>query len=257
MQEYIEFAGQLAEASAVIIKQYFRAEITVERKADSTPVTIADKKSEEVMREMIMKTFPEHGILGEEFGYYRPEAQYQWVLDPIDGTKSFISGTYLFGTLIGLMKEGKPVLGVINNPIVNQFLIGANGETRLNGREVRVRPCPSIDVATVLCTSHWSVERHHNMAAYEALTRKARLYRTWGDCHGYYLVATGYADVMLDPVMNPWDLIPLVPILEGAGGRITDWQGNDVLTGQGVIATGGDIHDAVVRTLNPGEKRQN
>lgn len=255
MQEFVRFAKHLAEVSGGIIKDYFRSEFSISTKLDGTPVTIADKRAEEIMRELITKEYPDHGILGEEFDNHQPEAEYQWVLDPIDGTKTFVTGTYLFGTLIGLIKNGKPILGVINNPIVDHFLIGADGETRLNGQKVRVRPCTKIESATVLCTSHWSVDQHHDMAAFDSLTRRAKLYRTWGDCHGYYLVATGYADVMLDPVMNPWDLIPLVPIIEGAGGTITDWHGGDVLSGYGTVATSGDIHDLVIQALNPSNQR--
>lgn len=254
MREFVGFAEQLVAVSASIIKQYFRAELSVSAKSDGTPVTIADKKAEEAMRELIMKEYPDHGILGEEFDHHQPEAEYQWILDPIDGTKTFVSGTYLFGTLIGLMKNGRPILGVINNPVIDHCLIGTDGQTRLNGQRVCVRSCASIEEATVLCTSHWGVEKHHDMAAFELLTRQAKLYRSWGDCHGYYLVATGYADVMLDPVMNPWDLIPLVPIIEGAGGKITDWHGADVLNGKGAVATAGDIHNLVIQTLNPGKK---
>lgn len=249
--DFIAFAGQLAEASAAVIRPCFRTHVTVESKHDSTPVTIADRQAETVMREMIMQTFPTHGIIGEEFGNHNPDAEYQWVLDPIDGTKSFISGTLLFGTLIGLLKGGQPVLGVINNPITKQYLIGADGETRLNGERVHVRPCAKIEDATLLCTAHWSVEKYHDMAAYEAVTRRAKIYRTWGDCHGYYLLATGYADIMLDPVANPWDFIPLIPIIQGAGGTITDWHGKAVLGGTGVIATAGGIHTALVEALNP------
>jgi histidinol phosphatase-like enzyme (inositol monophosphatase family) len=251
MQDFVQFAERLAQASGEVIKQYFRAELVVDSKGDGTPVTIADKKSEMVMREMIQKEFPQHGILGEEFDDYQADAEYQWILDPIDGTKTFVAGVPLFGTLIGLLKNGKPILGVINNPIIDQFLIGANGVTRLNGKKVQVRLCDSIEAATVLCTSHWSVEKYHDMVAYEKLTRRAKLYRSWGDCYGYYLVATGYADVMLDPAMYPWDLIPLVPIIEGAGGTITDWYGNDPINGQGAVATTGGIHDEVIRALNP------
>ena len=205
------------------------------------------------MRELIMKEMPVHGIIGEEFGTHQADAQYQWVLDPIDGTKNFVSGTPLFGTLIGLLKDGQPILGVINNPIINHLLIGTNNEARLNGDIVRVRPCDKIENSTLLVTSHWSVEQYHDMAAFENLTRRAKLYRSWGDCHGYYLVATGFADIMLDPIVNLWDLAALVPVIRGAGGKITDWHGNDdVINGNGVIATaGGELHDYVVRTLNP------
>ena len=251
MQDFINLAERLAQSSSAIIQQYFRAEIHLETKSDGTPVTIADKKAEEAMREIIMREFPTHGIIGEEFGDYQPDAEYRWILDPIDGTKSFVSGSFLFGTLIALMRGDQPILGVINHPIGNQFLLGANGETRLNGKRVHVRPCQRIEEATLLTTSHWGIEAHHDGAAFESLSRRAKLYRTWGDCHGYYLVATGYADIMLDPVMKLWDLAALIPIIEGAGGKTTDWRGGDALKGKGVIATAGGLHAEVVRVLNP------
>lgn len=251
MQEFVKFTKRLADISADIIKGYFRAGVAADDKADGTPVTIADKKAEEAMRELIMKTFPAHGIIGEEFENHQPDAAYQWTLDPIDGTKTFITGSFLFGTLIGLMENGKPMLGAINHPVTDQFLLGTNGETHLNGEKVGVRPCERLEDATLLNTTHVSVEKYHDMAAYEALTRRVKLYRTWGDCHGYYLVATGYADIMVDPAMNLWDLVPLVPIIEGAGGKITDWHGNEVLGGSGAVATAGGLHETVIRTLNP------
>lgn len=251
MAEWTLFARHLADISAAVIKPYYRSDIQVDIKADLSPVTIADMQAEETMREAIMRTFPDHGILGEEFGHHLPDAQYQWVLDPIDGTKSFITHSYLFGTLIALVKEGQPILGVINQPIFNDFLIGDGAETRLNDRPVRVRACRSLEEAVLLNTSHWSVYKYQNGEAFSALSKRVQRYNNWGDCHGYYLVACGGADIMTDPILNPWDLMALIPIIEGAGGRITDWRGNDPITGSGAIATGGDIHDAVVRALNP------
>jgi myo-inositol-1(or 4)-monophosphatase len=248
--EFSYFARTLADASAGIIKQYFRTGVGIDNKSDGSPVTIADRKSEEIMREMIQREFPDHGIIGEEFGEYQIDAEYVWVLDPIDGTKSFITGTPLFGTLIGLLHHREPILGVINHSVLNQFLIGTNGETRLNGEKVRVRPCQSIEQATVLASEHYHIEKYGSLSAYESLVRRAKLYRTWGDCYGYTLVATGYADVMLDPIMNLWDLAALIPVIEGAGGKITDWRGGNPMTGLSTIATAGTIHDEVVRTLN-------
>ena len=203
------------------------------------------------MREMIMREFPDHGIWGEEFGQYNPRAEYSWMLDPIDGTKSFISGSPLFGTLIALMRNGRPVLGVINHPALNQCLIGAEGETRLNGEKVSVRPCATIENAVLLTSSHWDVHEHQNGPAFDVMSKRTRIYRTWGDCYGYSSLAAGFSDIMLDPIMNPWDIMALVPVVEGAGGRITDWHGNDPVSGTSIIATAGPIHDAVVRTLNP------
>ena len=249
--ELIGFAKELADASAGVIRQYFRTNYEVITKADESPVTIADRRAEEVMRSLIMERFPEHGILGEEHGTYQPDADYQWVLDPIDGTKAFVSHSYLFGTLIALLKNGRPILGVINHPLLNDFLVGMGGQTWLNGRRVQVRPCNRIEDAILLSAPIWTVHQYQNGPALLALSQRVQRYNNWGDCHGYYVVAVGGADIMGDPIMNPWDLMALIPIIEGAGGVITDWQGNDASRGQSIIATGGTIHDEVIRLLNP------
>jgi len=251
VREYIDFAQELAQASGEIIRRYFRSDIQIETKSDLTPVTIADRQAEKIMRSMIHERFPEHGILGEEFEDINPDAEYQWILDPIDGTKTFVTGTYLFGTLIALLKDGKPIIGVINNPIVDQFLVGDGRQTWLNGDAVKVRDCPSIEQATLLTTSPLTVEKYRDGAAFDELTQRVHLYRTWGDCHGYYLVATGYADIMVDPAMHVWDVAALVPVIEGAGGKITDYYGGDPMSGEGAVATAGPLHEEVIRLLNP------
>jgi histidinol phosphatase-like enzyme (inositol monophosphatase family) len=247
----LAFSKELADASGALIRRYFRADYAVELKADESPVTVADRGAEELMRRMIMERFPDHGILGEEFGRYQPDAEYQWVLDPIDGTKSFISHTYLFGTLIALLHHGKPILGVINNPVVNDFLVGMGGKSWLNGRQVQVRTCNRLEDAVLSCTNHWNVFNYHNGAAFEGLTRQVKRYHNWGDCHGYHLVASAGIDVMLDAILEVWDLMALIPIIEGAGGVITDWAGNNAIGGNGVVATGRGIHEQVIRALNP------
>ena len=246
-----EFIRLLADESGAIIRRYFRSGYTVDSKSDETPVTIADRQAEERMRELIRKHYPSHGILGEEYGHHQPDAPFQWVLDPIDGTKNFISHGYLFGTLIALLYEQTALLGAIHQPIVQDLLVGDGQTAWLNGDVVRVRQCASIEEAVLLTTSHYNVANFQNGAAFEAVAQRAARYHTWGDCHGYYLVAVGGADIMTDPVMNFWDRAALVPIIEGAGGRITDWQGGDPLYGSGVIATGGAIHDDLIRLLNP------
>lgn len=250
MQEFVDFTKELAKISGDIINGYFRTQFSVESKADASPVTIADKKAEEAMRELIMKQYPEHGTIGEEFGNHNPDSDYQWVLDPIDGTKSFISGTFLFGTLIGLMHKGKPILGAIHHSVTSHLLIGANGETRLNGDIVKVRACEQLRDATLMCTDFIDVGRYQNGIAFQQLTGRVKFARTWGDCHGYFLVATGFADIMVDPVMSLWDIVALIPVIEGAGGTITSWTGGDPLEEKTVIATNGTIHQAVLKTLN-------
>lgn len=244
------FTKHLAELSGSVIRNYFRTDIKIDSKSDSSPVTIADKKAEELMREEIMKKFPNHGIIGEEFGEYNPSAEYQWVLDPIDGTKSFICGTVTFGTLIALLKNGKPVLGVINQPVLNEFLFGDNYIAELNDTKVNVRDCNNLSDAVLLTTDHLNIKKYQDINNFNNLIEKVKLYRNWGDCYGYYLVATGYADIMIDPVMNIWDFMALIPVIRGAGGVITDYNGNDPVTGNSIIASSKGIHDRVIEILN-------
>jgi histidinol phosphatase-like enzyme (inositol monophosphatase family) len=250
LKTFKSFSKLLAEKSGEIIGNYFRKKIVIDSKQDQSPVTIADKKSEEIMRELIMKEFPEHGIIGEEFGKHNEDAEYQWILDPIDGTKSFICGAVTFGTLIALAKNGEPIIGVINQPILNEFLIGDNSSTELNGIKVSVRNCGNLSDAVLLTTDHLNIKKHQDIKKFEDLLTKIKLYRNWGDCYGYYLVATGFADVMIDPVMSIWDTMALIPVVKGAGGTITDYHGNDPVKGNSIIASSPGIHSAIIKLLN-------
>jgi myo-inositol-1(or 4)-monophosphatase len=250
LREFTPFLHLLSSESSEIIKRYFRTVVNVESKFDFSPVTIADKLAEEKMREIIAKEFPSHGIIGEEFGNHNPDAEYVWVLDPIDGTKSFISGTLSFGTLIALIKNGKPIIGVINHPILNEFLIGDNQDCLLNGGKVEMRICSSINQATLLTTDHLNIGKYQNPNKFDELTKKVKLYRNWGDCYGYYLLATGFADIMIDPIMSIWDSMALIPIINGAGGAITDYQGNDPTIGNSIVASSKEIHSTVIKLLN-------
>jgi len=250
LAEFKNFCNILADASAEVIRKYFRTTVSVEPKADNSPVTIADKKAEEVMRELISKHFPDHAIIGEEFGQTNKDAEYTWILDPIDGTKSFICGAYSFGTLIGLLKNGQPVIGAYNHPILNDFLIGDNLITEINGAKTVIRNCNHLSKAVLLTTDHLNIEKYQNIEKFNNLIRKVKLYRNWGDCYGYYLLVTGYADVMIDPIMSPWDLLPLIPIVKGAGGVITDYQGNDPVNGKSAVASSPDIHSEIISLLN-------
>jgi myo-inositol-1(or 4)-monophosphatase len=250
LNDYKRFAAYLAELSGAIIKKYFRTVISVETKSDNSPVTIADKSAEELLRDKIMSKYPEHGILGEEYGTYNESAEHKWILDPIDGTKSFITGIATFGTLIGLLQDGIPVLGLFHQPILGELLIGDNESTELNGKRIKIRPCAKIEGATLLTTDHFMIGNYKSQKAFNRLAKKVKLYRTWGDCFGYYLLCTGYADIMVDPIMSPWDALPLIPIIKGAGGRVTDYEGNDPLQGNSIIAAASDIHSQVVEILN-------
>lgn len=248
--EILPFLKYLSRESSDIIKQYFRTNLSVDSKADDSPVTIADKKAEEKMRSLINKEFPDHGIIGEEFGNENTDAEFVWVLDPIDGTRSFISGALSFGTLIALMKNGKPYMGVINHPILDEFLFGDNDSTLLNGNVVRMRDCDNISEATLLTTDHFNVGKFYDQHKFDNLAKRVKLYRNWGDCYGYYLLATGYADIMVDPIMNVWDSMAVIPIINGAGGVITDYAGNDPVTGSSIVACSKGIHSNIIEIIN-------
>lgn len=250
LNEFKSFSRFLAYQSGKIINKYFRSEIEVESKSDFSPVTIADKKSEEAMREIIMKEFPEHGIIGEEFGVHNQNAEYKWVLDPIDGTKSFICGAVTFGTLIALVKNNEPLLGVINQPVLEHFLIGDGNSAELNEVKVRVRDCKQIEKAVLVTTDHFNIGKYYNQQKFEDLAKKVMIYRGWGDCYGYYLLASGYIDIMIDPQMSPWDLTALIPVVKGAGGIITDYNGDSAVTGKSIVAASPKIHSEVIQMLN-------
>jgi myo-inositol-1(or 4)-monophosphatase len=258
LEPYRAFMIELAAKSGDVIRPFFgKPGLEVELKADRTPVTVADRAAEELLRRMIGKRFPGHGIVGEEFGSKNADAEFTWVLDPIDGTKAFAAACPLFGTLIALQRRGRPVLGVIHQPVLRQLVLGDGVTTVLNpdkagkgGRIVRVRPCGRIEEATLLTSDPFNPAKYRNGAAFDALARRAKLARTWGDCYGYLLVATGWADVMCDPIVNPWDIQALVPIIQGAGGVITDWHGGDPVKGDSLVAAGPDLHPGIIAALN-------
>jgi myo-inositol-1(or 4)-monophosphatase len=252
LEVYRSFMLELAGKSGDLIRPYFaRADLAVETKSDQTPVTAADRGAEELMRQMIRARFPNHGILGEEYGAENTGAEFVWVLDPVDGTRAFAAGCPLFGTLIALLHRGQPVLGLIHQPVLNQLLVGDGTRTTFNGRPVRVRATARLEEATLLCSDGLTPAKYQNGAAFAALTARVKLLRTWGDCYGYLLLATGGADIMCDPIMNPWDVAALIPVVRGAGGVITDWQGRDPVNATSIVAAGPGLHAAVIAALNP------
>jgi len=251
LKEFTQFIYTLTEKSADVIRPYFaQANLAVEVKEDQTLVTQADREAEAAMRALIRKAYPHHGILGEEFGPENASAEFVWTLDPIDGTISFASGCPLFGTLIGLLHDDRPILGAIHHPILNQLCIGNNTETTLNGRTVQLREVHDLSKATLLTTDIASIGKYQKKKGFERLLQKARLFRTWGDCYGYLLVASGGADIMLDPIMNPWDIIPLIPIIRGAGGVITTWSGSEASKGNSCVVANKTLHPRVLEILN-------
>ena len=242
---------ELAVKSGDFIRPFFaNPTLAVELKSDQTPVTLADRGAEQLMRQMIQKKFPKHGIIGEEFGSENEDAEFVWVLDPVDGTRAFAAASPLFGTLIALQHNGQPVLGAINQPVLHQLVIGDGTVTTLNDRPVRLRACGRIEDATLLTSDLFTPAKYRDGPAFDALLRRAKMVRTWGDCYGYLLVATGWADVMMDPIMNPWDIQALVPVIRGAGGIVTDWKGGDPVKSDSLVAAGPGIHARIISALN-------
>jgi len=246
------FVMELAARSGEFIRPFFGdLALAIDTKSDASPVTAADRGAEELMRRMIAQRFPEHGIVGEEFGSERADAEFVWVLDPIDGTKAFITGVPLWGTLIALVHRGTPILGCIHQPVLQQLMIGDGTVTHLNGKPVRCRATTRIEDATLLTSDPLNPAKYQNGAAYDALAQRAKLVRTWADCYGYLLVASGWADICIDPIMNPWDIAALVPILRGAGGTISDWRGGAAYPAESTVAAATpELHRAVIATLN-------
>jgi len=256
-QEFIPFMHRLIAAAFATIRPHFLQLGSVESKADSSPVTRADRQTELALRTLIQQHYPRHALLGEEYGE-RGGGPYRWVLDPIDGTRAFISHCFLFGTLIALERDDGagfvPVLGCIAHCAAGCALVGNRDGTTLylanaSQRPVRVRPCNRLHDATVLSSSSWVGREQADAVAIEAVARAARMYRTWGDCFGYFSLATGGADAMLDPQLEYWDVAAIVPVVEGAGGRVTSWRGGNPLAEPSLIATAGELHGGVLQLI--------
>jgi len=255
LDRYLALAAACADAAGRVIAQHFRTPVAVDTKADATPVTIADRDAEIAMRGLIEKTFPDHGILGEELGRTNPDAALTWVLDPIDGTKSFITGKPTFGTLIALASDGVPVIGIIDQPISNERWIGVSGrDTLFTGTPCRVRACPALADAVLYTTSPDLFDEDEG-AAFQRLRKQVRHALYGGDCYSYGLMAAGFADIVVEAGLKAYDYAALVPVIEGAGGIITDWDGKPVtLSSGGQVVAAGDrrIHEAALAILQPG-----
>lgn len=248
----IAFAASLADAARPITRAYFRTPVEAEIKGDASPVSIADKEAEARIREMIEAAYPEHGIFGEEFGQIRMDAEYVWVIDPIDGTKSFLVGKPLFGTLIGLLHKGRAVLGVIDMPALGERWVGAAGHpTTFNGAPVQTRACDALAKAWMLVTSP-DMFLSDNEPPFRRLKEEVQFLRWGTDCMGYGLLASGFADIVCEAKMSPYDYIALVPVVEGAGGVMSDWHGNPLgLDNDGTVLACGDprLHKPAMRVL--------
>jgi myo-inositol-1(or 4)-monophosphatase len=244
VEDLIASAEVAADLTGAAIRPLFRSALLVEAKGDSSPVTEADRAAERALRDHIANHHPGHGVIGEEYGEDRPDAEWVWVLDPIDGTRAFVTGRPLFGTLIGLLHRGRPVLGIIDQPATGERWIGADGRpTAFRGAfggNVGCRPCPDLSAAELSCTSP-DIFPPGQDAGFHNLRRAARRTTWGGDCYSYGLVALGLVDVVVDATMKPWDWAALVPVVEGAGGRVTDHAGRPLtLDSAGDVLAVGD-----------------
>ena len=263
MQQRLEHAKAIAYQAGEITLRYFYSieKLTVENKADESPVTIADREAERYIRERIAERFPDDAVLGEEYPDTGGTTGYRWFVDPIDGTKSFIHGVPLYSVLIGLGRidlEGKEqcVGGVIALPALGELVwagcgLGTWHETsRSEPKRCRVSACSNLAEATFLTSEVSTFDKYNRREAYNRLEKNVRLVRTWGDAYGYVLVATGRAEVMVDPIMSDWDAAPLQIILEEAGGRFTDWKGNATIFGKEGVGSNGVLHEEILAVLN-------
>jgi inositol-phosphate phosphatase/L-galactose 1-phosphate phosphatase/histidinol-phosphatase len=249
---FVDLARRLTEVSRPILRRYYRKKLDIIDKADESPVTKADRECEAALRAAINAAFPAHGIIGEEFGAERSDAEYVWVLDPLDGTRSFITGRPMFGTLIALNRGGSPILGVIDMPILDDLWLGARGRpTTLNGEPVRARACAGLGDA-YLSTISPQIFDEAGWAKFESLRKRAKSTTYGGDCYQYGMVATGFLDLVVERGLGIYDYLALVPVIEGAGGAITDWKGGALtLHSAGDVVAAGDrrLLDQAIATL--------
>jgi histidinol-phosphatase len=250
LNELLDFAVDLGRGAGEITLKYFRQQPQTSTKSDGSFVTIADREAESYLRRRIAEAFPDDGILGEEEGELQGRSGRRWILDPIDGTFAFVHGVPFYGVLIALEIEGELTVGVVNIPALGELVSAAKGVgCFLNGERVRVSSTAALEDALLLCTDFSACARYGFGQAAELLQARAKTSRTWGDCYGYVLVATGRADVMLDPVVNLWDCAPLLPIMEEAGGRFTDWRGQRTAAGGNAVATNRVLFDEVMSVI--------
>jgi myo-inositol-1(or 4)-monophosphatase len=255
--DFSAFVDELAAAAGDAILPFFRTSLSVENKsrgANFDPVTAADRSAEAAMRAMIRRTFPDHGILGEEYGAERTDSEYVWILDPIDGTKSFIAGMPVWGTLIALTRANEPVYGMMHQPFTRERFTGDGGAAHYRGpageRTLRVRRCAELADA-VLCTTSPLLMNDTDRATFRTVEQTVRLSRYGGDCYAYCMLAAGHVDLVIETELKPYDILPLIPIIAGAGGVVTSWDGGSPRAGGRIIAAGDRrVHAQALKLLN-------
>ncbi|HMQ32285.1 MAG TPA: inositol monophosphatase family protein [Chloroflexaceae bacterium] len=251
LRELLDFAHTIAWQAGKITLRHFQGDVAVDLKADESPVTVADRETEAYLRAAINARYPGHAILGEEEGLSgEGGATYRWILDPIDGTRSFVRGVPLYGVMVGLLREGEPAVGVVNMPALGEVVAAARGQGCFwNGRPCRVSRAATLREGLVVATVAHGYEAHGKGEAFRRILGAAGQFRTWGDCYGHLLVATGRAEAALDPIMNVWDAAALLPILAEAGGTYTDWRGRATIEGGEGISTNGAVLAELVRLI--------
>jgi histidinol phosphatase-like enzyme (inositol monophosphatase family) len=249
------FLDRLADVASDSIMPHFRARTAVEDKGGGRfdPVTIADRAAEAAMRKEIGATYPDHGVIGEEYGPERADADLVWMLDPIDGTRSFITGLPVWGVLIGLLFQGRPVLGMMAQPFTGERFAGNGSRAWYRGPAgasgLSTRPCPSLADAALFTTTPFLFSTA-DRPAYDRVESAVRLARYGCDCYAYCMVAAGHADLVIEAELEAYDIVALIPIIEGAGGRITDWEGGSAASGGRIVAAGDrTLHETVLRRL--------
>lgn len=257
LDELLDFALDAAWQAGRITLGYFQAGTPAERKADNTPVTIADREAEQKLRRLINARWPGHALIGEEYGHAAGntgESGYTWIIDPIDGTKSFVHGVPIYAVLLALVKDNEPVLGVMHFPGLNEVVYAGRGRgCYWNGRPARVSGVSDLSDAVLLASDLNTFAGFGRSGSFQRLIDATYIQRTWGDAYGYALVATGRAEIMVDPVMAVWDCGPLQVILEEAGGTFTDWKGTPTIFGGEAVATNGALFDQVMAIIREGE----
>jgi histidinol-phosphatase len=252
-----EFALAIArEASALILSHYQSTGLNVELKGDESPVTVADRGAEELLRDRIGKQFPDDRVLGEEFGETGGRNDFRWILDPIDGTMSFVHGVPLFGTLIGLEAGDEAVMGVCRIPALDEVAWATRGQGtwwqtgKGQPRRASVTDTRRLDQAMFSYTAVELFDQYHVRPAFDAIHRRCHDSRAWGDCYGHLLVATGRCDLMVDPIMNVWDAAPLLPILQEAGGHFIDWNGRATIRGGNGISVNAHLKHELLQIID-------
>ena len=254
LDNLVSFANHLSDESAKVIKQYFRQSIEKENKEDESPVTIADKKTELKIRDLIMDKYPDHGILGEEFEGKDIESEYLWVIDPIDGTRSFIAGHKDFGTLIALLHNKKPIIGIINCPMHEERWLGIDGkQTTMNGQKINTSNKQTVEESYLSSTGLYMFENDDFKRGFEKIIDKTRYHRFGGDCYNYGMVASGYIDIVIENTLKVHDYMALIPVIEGAGGKITDKFGKIInfdSDGSVVVSSNEKLHMQLIDIIN-------